>query len=133
MINLIGWAVGNALARQAEASKEDINRLSLLGAASPSPLLGAVLVSAALRQDNDEDDKHVARDEVRRAVEGEGNVAPAVEGEDEVQRAFTAAAAAHAELELRHAARVDDEQSYQEARRAYNNAIAHLLATIGDG
>jgi hypothetical protein len=52
MINLVGWAVGNALAREAKASTDEVARLSLLGAASPSPLLGAILVRSALDRDD---------------------------------------------------------------------------------
>jgi hypothetical protein len=48
MVNLIGLAVGATLARQADIPADERTRIALLGAASPSPLLGAVLVSSAL-------------------------------------------------------------------------------------
>jgi len=56
MVNLIGLVIGNQLARDAQVPNEEIPRFSLLGAASPSPLLGAVLVNIALAQRETEQD-----------------------------------------------------------------------------
>jgi len=50
MANLIGLVIGSTLARNADVSAEDVPRFALLGAVSPSPLLGAVVVNAALAQ-----------------------------------------------------------------------------------
>ena len=50
MVNLVGFALGLSQARQADVPREDAARFGLLGAAAPSPLMGAVVVSAALAQ-----------------------------------------------------------------------------------
>ncbi|WP_331736585.1 hypothetical protein OG426_54850 (plasmid) [Streptomyces canus] len=50
MVNLIGLIVGRSLAQRADLPENEAARISLLGAASPSPLMGAVLVEAAIRQ-----------------------------------------------------------------------------------
>jgi hypothetical protein len=50
MVNLIGLAIGRSLAQQADVPEDEVARFGLLGAAAPSPLLGAVLVSSALRR-----------------------------------------------------------------------------------
>lgn len=55
MVSLIGLVIGKTLAIQADVPAEEVPKFSLLGAASPSPLLGAVLVSSALRQREDDD------------------------------------------------------------------------------
>jgi hypothetical protein len=69
MLNLIGLVIGRTLAQQADVPADEIGKFSLLGAASPSPLLGAVLVSAALRPRDEGDD--------------EGDEAAAIDGDDE--------------------------------------------------
>lgn len=56
MVNLIGLVIGSTLARNAEVPAEEVPRFSLLGAVSPSPLLGAVVVNAALAQRGRDDD-----------------------------------------------------------------------------
>jgi membrane protein involved in colicin uptake len=50
MVSLIGLAIGRTLAERAKVSDDEVARFGLLGAAAPSPLLGAVLVDSALRR-----------------------------------------------------------------------------------
>jgi Skp family chaperone for outer membrane proteins len=59
MVNLIGLVIGSTLARNADVPAEEVPRFSLLGAVSPSPLLGAVVVNAALAQRERDDDTYL--------------------------------------------------------------------------
>ncbi|MFG2022143.1 hypothetical protein [Streptomyces sp. NPDC048825] len=51
MVNLIGLMVGRSLAQKADLPEEEAARISFLGAAAPSPLMGAILVEAAIRRE----------------------------------------------------------------------------------
>ncbi|MFF5082438.1 hypothetical protein ACFY36_35790 [Actinoplanes sp. NPDC000266] len=50
MLNLIGLVIGKALATREGVPEDEQAPFALLGAAAPSPLVGAVLVSSALDQ-----------------------------------------------------------------------------------